>query len=153
MMTRWVHLLHIYPFSYLRLLPHSNSFKLNIINMSAANKFRVGTFNNISRVGLSRFRQSAYQIGALDSESDPIQDPVSSSFFFFFFRLVTHPLMTRWWRTVSIFYHSVIPLQKVWLKTSSFVTIITHRFVSLTAWRFWIAFVFFFSFVLFFSLF
>ena len=40
-----------------------------------ANKFKVGTFNNISRVGLSRFRQSAYQIDALDND-DPIQDPV-----------------------------------------------------------------------------
>lgn len=40
----------------------------------ATSKFRVGTFNNISRVGLSRFRQSAYQIGALD-DGEPIQDP------------------------------------------------------------------------------
>ena len=39
-------------------------------------KFRVGTFNNISRVGLSKFRQSAYQIGALDTD-EPISDPVS----------------------------------------------------------------------------
>ena len=46
--------------------------------MSAAvNRFRVGTFNNISRVGLTRFRPSAYQIGALDCEKEPIQDPVS----------------------------------------------------------------------------
>jgi len=43
--------------------------------MSIANKFRVGTFNNISRVGLSRFRQSAYQVGALDTGDEPIQEP------------------------------------------------------------------------------
>ena len=52
----------------------------NLLRMShgsALAKFRVGTFNNISRVGLSKFRQSAYQVGALDSETDPISDPVS----------------------------------------------------------------------------
>ena len=51
---------------------------------SVASKFRVGTFNNISRVGLSRFRQSAYQIGALDSD-EAIKDPVRCFFIVFFF--------------------------------------------------------------------
>ena len=53
---------------------------------SVASKFRVGTFNNISRVGLSRFRQSAYQIGALDSD-EAIKDPVRCFFIVFFFFL------------------------------------------------------------------
>ena len=43
-----------------------------------AKKFRIGTFNNISRVGLTKFPQSSYQVGALDSETDPISDPVSA---------------------------------------------------------------------------
>ena len=65
------------------------SFKHSITIMSIANKFRVGTFNNISRVGLSRFRQSAYQVGALDTGDEPIQEPVRFELcvcvFFFFF--------------------------------------------------------------------
>ena len=52
-------------------------FIIRMSHGSALAKFRVGTFNNISRVGLSKFRQSAYQVGALDSETDPISDPVS----------------------------------------------------------------------------
>jgi hypothetical protein len=66
--------------------------------MSIANKFRVGTFNNISRVGLSRFRQSAYQVGALDTGDEPIQEPVRFElcvcvcFFFFFLKTPTHTL-------------------------------------------------------------
>ena len=38
--------------------------------------FKVGTINNISRVGLKRFPQSLYQIGALD-EDTPLDSPMA----------------------------------------------------------------------------
>eukprot|EP00949_MAST-11_sp_MAST-11-sp1_P003635 g3635.t1 len=38
-------------------------------------KFRVGTLNNISTVGLRRFKPALYDIGALDSADSNIEDP------------------------------------------------------------------------------
>jgi D-3-phosphoglycerate dehydrogenase / 2-oxoglutarate reductase len=38
--------------------------------------FKVGTINNISRVGLKRFPQSLYQVGALDEDS-PLDSPMA----------------------------------------------------------------------------
>ena len=38
--------------------------------------FKVGTINNISRVGLKRFPRSLYQVGALDDDS-PLESPMA----------------------------------------------------------------------------